>query len=345
VLALVAEHVVEESLLLLFAQRVLPSASPGLDRRGSAPSRRGSLREGQSRRGTFGYLGLKKANRAGSGTYGVGADLVDLKFRLVSVRPSRVRPGIVLRMSGGHGDRYRIVGPQDGRPAAIRLVAAALLVVLAALAVGGSFGAFAIWEIAGGTDPAGGSTMFENGWQRSADPPPSVPQDNAQHGISLTIGALLGVAAAIMLVLTARRAGDPAAPRLAGVGAAAFLLGSIGAVWLDVAAFLRVAAALERTTNERGPTTLDTDFGVGIGAWLLLLAAIIALVAIGLLMTPRRTTPADAPGIGGGHATPYGSHYYGAPPVYAPGTAGAPGPPSPAGSPPGWAPPDGPRPG
>jgi hypothetical protein len=241
-------------------------------------------------------------------------------------------------MAGGYGDGYRVVGPSGGGPAVTRLVAAGLLVVMAALAVGGSFGALWEYVVSARDDGDLVRTYSVNGWRYVMDDPVQ-SISVTQHGISLTIGALLAVAAAIMLIVTARQPADPAAPRLAGVGSAAFLLASIGAVWLELAAQRGAAANVDAAIGDIAET--DSSIVVGIGAWLLLLAAVAALAVVGLLLTPRRAAPTGGLQSGAGHVAPY--HFnYGAPPTYPPGTGGAPGAP-PVGGPPGRTPPNAPR--
>jgi hypothetical protein len=210
-----------------------------------------------------------------------------------------------------------------------RLVAAGLLVVVAALAFGGSFGAYTTWSYVSPVDNRVISTTYNGWWAATDQPVEGVSEPTAvPDGILLTIGALLAVVAAVMLTLNARRADDPPGPRLVGVASAAFLLGTICLVWLGTITSLR-----DYSSNERDDTY---QISVGLGSWLLLVAGVIALAVLGLLLTSRRSAPAGWPMFGAGAGAPYGPSY-GAAPAYPTGPAGPPGyPPAPAGLPAGW---------
>lgn len=197
-------------------------------------------------------------------------------------------------MSGGYGGWAPAARPR-GEPSAVRLVAASLLVVVAALAVGGSFGEILVDRGAG---------YSYNGWQYFFDDPDlGLGATPPQDGIVLAVGAVLTVVAAIMLALSARRADDPAAPRLVGVGSVMFVLGDIGSVWLY--------AGRATLDGQSDPSLAGRS--VGTGGWVLLAAAVVALAVVGLLLVPRRT-PAAGPGWpGGGPPGPYGAGYAYAP--------------------------------
>jgi hypothetical protein len=229
--------------------------------------------------------------------------------RMSSLPP---RPaGTLMPMSGGYEDTYRTTPSPGGRgrPAATRLAAAALLVLMAVLAVGASFEAFIEFSFPDTVDPGQMTTGRTNGWWSTVDGEPDRPEGWVpQDGTSLLLGGILAVASAIMLIVTARRADDPAAPRLTGVGSAAFLLGIIVSIWH------RLVATFGQDALYRGP--VDVDNGPGVGAWMLLLTAAVALAVIGLLILPRRRPAAGIP------ATAYSSGY-GAPTQY-PGGHGRP---------------------
>jgi hypothetical protein len=213
----------------------------------------------------------------------------------------------------------------------LRLVAAGLLVVMAVLAFGGSFGTYTTWSYVSPVDNRVISTTY-NGWWAATDQPVEGASEPTAvpDGILLTIGALLAVVAAVMLTLTARRAGDPPGPRLVGVTSAAFLLGLICLIWLGQIISLRDYSSTERND------TYQYTLSVGLGSWLLLVAGVVALAVLGLLLTPRRSATAGWPMMGAGAGAPYGPSY-GAAPAYPPGPAGPPGyPPAPDGPPAGW---------
>jgi hypothetical protein len=107
----------------------------------------------------------------------------------------------------------------------------------------------------------------------------------AHDGIPLAVGAALGLVA--MLVIVVRRWGRPTQARLLGVLAGAVLVTAVSEIWLGLHANMRNIAA--RTAG--GPGTFRQTFDLGAGAWLLLAAAVAALVSVQLLLIPARSAP------------------------------------------------------
>lgn len=201
-------------------------------------------------------------------------------------------------MSGGYG--YPV--PRSGRG----IVAALLLFVVAALAVGGSFGTIT-------ASTYSDRTTAVTGWTQTVTPPPVAtvrPWMSTQHGIILTIAALLGVIGAVMIMATRQGSGGASAGRSLGTAGAALLIGDTAAIWLGLVTTVR-----NYTIVNEGPTP-DFVLQPGIGAWLLLAAAVVALVVAVLLIVPERQPafmppPAWAPG-------PYAGPYAPPPPGWPP---------------------------
>ncbi|WP_232660376.1 hypothetical protein [Pseudonocardia sp. TRM90224] len=166
-----------------------------------------------------------------------------------------------------------------------RLFSAALLVVAAGLAVGGSFGALTVSTL---TTSSGTITTSSSGWWNTIDPPPAVNIEYVPlHGITLAIGAAMALTAAVMLAKSAPSGPDQRQPgRTLGVAAGALLVGVTVSIWLDlVAEWTSTAARMELD----GPIA-EYQYGIalGFGAWLLLAAGAVALVALIVLMVAGR---------------------------------------------------------
>ncbi len=190
------------------------------------------------------------------------------------------------------GPAIRVSGVRPRR----HQISAALLVLVAALAVGGSIMPLIVGRgvyTGSPLTPTGIATGAENGF----DVPIVAPFRTAPPlWIALGAGAALALVAALVL-LRARRSEISAWARSLGTVSCAVLVGISAHVWIDLAAAMRNAEVLARS----GP---DVIAAPGAGAWLLLVAAVVALASIGLLLvpvTPTRVAPAP-PGFG--QATP-----------------------------------------
>jgi hypothetical protein len=240
-------------------------------------------------------------------------------------------------MSGAYG--YPPFGPQRAPVAVPRLVAAVLLFLAAALAVGGSFAALSIYRFESEFTPA--TTTTTTGWGQVQDPLPTepLPTPIIQHGIPLTVAGVVALVAGLLLVLSARRADDPALARSLGIAGGGLLIGVISVIWLQLITIVRNVAA--NTRQEDVDAGIRSSYEIGLGGYLILVAAIAALVAALLVMVPRRGTAAPSPAQPGtGQFPALGP---GAQPTWpaAPQTWPQPGPGAP---PPGWGPPQTPPP-
>jgi hypothetical protein len=235
-------------------------------------------------------------------------------------------------MSGGYG--YPQYGPPRPAVAVPRVVAAALFALAAGLALGGSFGTFSVYGYETGSSPA--RTTTTTGWSFSFEP--AVAETSigvVLTGVALSVAAVLALVVALLLVLTARRREDPAVVRSLGVGSGGLLVGTVLAIWMDLVASARnVATTASRQDN------IDAGFrsiyAVGVGAYLTLGAALVALAAAVLLLVARG--PARAPVPPGTGPFPASGPGPGAPPRWQP----APQPwsqPGPGAPPPEWGPP------
>ena len=213
-------------------------------------------------------------------------------------------------MSVGYG--YPQYGPPPAPVAVSRLVAAGLFVLVAVLAVTGSFAAFSVYRFESELTPA--STTTTTGWGSFEDPVPAepLPTPKILYGIPLIVAAVLALVVALLLVLSARRAQDPAAARALGVGSGGLLVGVVSVIWLQLVTIAQnVAEAAQPGDEDAG---FRTSYQIGVGGYLILVAALVALAAAVLLLVPRRGAPAPA-------AVPPGMPVY---PALGPGPGGHP---------------------
>lgn len=248
--------------------------------------------------------------------------------------------------------------PQTGPPSpdlgAPRLIAAALLVVAAALAVGGTFLPLSVRRYDFGLP--GATVVFTTGWAVGIEGAPGMsnPPGAAPLGIPVVVAAGLAAVAAILLLLSVRRSGDHVLARIAGIGAVGLLVGSVWIIWIELFTLAGNAAAAVRDGSDGGfhPVVV-----FGAGAWLLLSAALLALVCIPLLAMPpaevvsargrvpygadqEPTSPwSRSPGRADAPPVPPETPPAGAPPV-PPGTPPGGAAPVPPGTPPAGAPPE-----
>jgi hypothetical protein len=169
------------------------------------------------------------------------------------------------------------------RASAMPVVAAVALLAAAALALGGTFGTLYVREL--GRPPITGSFTRTAWVQVTATGPQNVLEGSVPVGIPLVVGVVLAAVAALMLVLTRRSAAGPGPGRLVGMMAAGLLVGGVAVIWTEV-------AAAGSSTVGAG---LEQRFEFGAGAWLLLSAGVVAVVAIGLLLVPPRPSAYPPP--------------------------------------------------
>jgi hypothetical protein len=179
--------------------------------------------------------------------------------------------------------------------------------VTAGLAVGGSFGAFVRYVAEPVLDepPA---EQITTGWQVTVlgvDVPPGQVGVAALNGIPLTVGGVLAVVAAILLVLPQQGGRVPGAGRGLAVVAAGLVIGTVAAVWLDLVLAVRSAAG----------TRIWGSVEIGTGSWTILSGALLAVVAGGVAAAsapmptgPAAVSPPSTYPAGGPSASPPGSH-------------------------------------
>jgi hypothetical protein len=192
------------------------------------------------------------------------------------------------------------------------LAAAVLLIVTAGLAVGGSFGAFIVHHSDPGPDGSA-ITQSTSGWRfeiTGLDVPADQLGSPPLNGVPLTLAGLLAIAAAILLLVRARDERVPAAGRGLAMLAGSLLAGTVAAVWFDLVLAVRAATS---------GAALWGAAEIGVGGWVILAAALLAVVAAGLVAAT-----------GAQPARPAGSPL---PPYPARGPSGAP-----YGQAPGWGP-------
>jgi hypothetical protein len=181
--------------------------------------------------------------------------------------------------------------PQTGPPSpnlgAPRLIAAALLVVAAALAVGGTFLALSVRRYDFGLPTP--TVVATTGWTVAIEGAPGMsnPPGAAPLGIPVVVAAGLAAVAAILLLLSVRRSGDHVLARIAGIGAVGLLVGSVWIIWIELFTLASNAATAVMNRSDGG---FHPEVVFGAGAWLLLAAALLALACIPLLAMP----PGDA---------------------------------------------------
>jgi hypothetical protein len=193
--------------------------------------------------------------------------------------------------------------PRNGLP----WVAAVLLLLSAVLAVSGSFATLSEYRVesASGAPAVATSTA----WGRTGTETPSEGLDQAAPpiGIPLVVAAVLAIAAAFLLLRSTADQVDPVRGRILGGVAAGLLAGSVAVIWIEQLTFARNAAANASAISGRvgGGSPVRATLDLGAGAYLLLVAALLALVAaLVLLAGANRTRP----------ALTYPSYPYGGPP-------------------------------
>jgi hypothetical protein len=233
-------------------------------------------------------------------------------------------------MSGGYG--YPPYAPPPAPVSVSRLVAAGLLLLAGTMALGGSFGALSVYRSESDAIPA--RTLTTTGWGFVEDPAREepLPVPIVRFGIPLTAAAVLVLVVALLLVVSARRAGDAGTVRAFGVGGGGLLIGVVSVVWLQLVAIDQsVAASTEPGALGSG---FRASYDIGVGGYLILVAALVALAAaVQLLVPPRGTAAPTAPQPG-----QFPAFGPGAPPVWQPAPQQWPQP-GPSAPPPGWGPP------
>ena len=173
-------------------------------------------------------------------------------------------------------------------------MAAILLVVAAGLAVGGSSAETHLysWTItplpsAGEAAPAPRETrtVSTTGWAQTYEPP--IPAEAGEfagvapvNGITLVVAGLVTFLGA-MLLLFGR---SPVAGKLCAAGGG-LVAGAVAIIWTGIAAGI----ANQVSTPQPGSLARTDTFIPGVGAWLLLVAGALAIVAVAVLIVPGGT--------------------------------------------------------
>lgn len=156
-----------------------------------------------------------------------------------------------------------------------RTSVALLLPAVAAVAVGACFG-----EVVAGRGISTGSpwtsSYSEAGSEYGLDIPLVAPAESAPLlGVPLGTGAALALVATLAMVLRAGRPAHVVRGQLLGVGVCGLVVAVAAHVWLDLAAAMRNARVLVAAGQ-------DVVVAPGPGAWLVLAAAVIAMVVTAL---------------------------------------------------------------
>jgi hypothetical protein len=170
------------------------------------------------------------------------------------------------------------------------LIGIALLPAVAAVAIGGGFGPFVV-----GRGISAGSpwtvTFTEAGSEHGFDIPLVAPTESPPLlGIALGVGAALALMATLVLVLRTRNPTQLARGRLLGVAASGLVVAVAAYGWLDLAAAMRNAGVLAAAGR-------DVAAAPGLGAWLVLVAGVMATAVIAVLLVPGPRPLAPAPAL------------------------------------------------
>ena len=166
----------------------------------------------------------------------------------------------------------------------LRITAVVLLVLAAALTLGGSFAPTLVYNSQVGSDGKL-STIRWTAWAAQTEPPDDNMYNQPLDGFPLVAGVLLAGVAVVMLLTTGRRPGGRVLGRSIGVGASGLLLGAIAQTLL---AQLSTLNGQVRYSDANPDSQLLWDMYLGAGAYLLLVAALCALVAAVLLLISAR---------------------------------------------------------
>jgi hypothetical protein len=166
----------------------------------------------------------------------------------------------------------------------LRLTAVVLLVLAAALTLGGSFAPALVYSSQYGPDGTI-STIRWTAWTAHAEPADDTTYNQPLDGFPLSVGVLLAVVAVVMLLTTGRRPEGRVLGRSIGVGAGGLLVGAIAQMLLEN---LSTLTGQVRYSDEHPDSRLLWEMYFGLGAYLLLVAALCGLAAAVLLLISAR---------------------------------------------------------
>jgi hypothetical protein len=170
------------------------------------------------------------------------------------------------------------------------LIGIALLPAVAAVAVGGGFGPFVVGRgISAGAPWT--ATFTAAGSEHGFAIPLVAPTESPPLlGIALGVGAALALMATLVLVLRTGNPAQLARGRLLGVAASGLVVAVAAHGWLDLAAAMRNAGVLAAAGR-------DVAAAPGLGAWLVLVAGVMAMAVIAVLLVPGPRPLAPPPAL------------------------------------------------
>jgi hypothetical protein len=185
---------------------------------------------------------------------------------------------------GRPGAPVMVLPPPVRTSSGLRLTAVVLLVLAAALTLGGSFAPALVYSSQYGPDGTI-STIRWTAWTAHAEPAGDTSYNQPLDGFPLSVGVLLAVVAVVMLITTGRRPDGRVLGRSIGVGAGGLLVGTIAQMLLEN---LSTLTGQVRYSDEHPDSKLLWDMYFGPGAYLLLVAALCGLAAAVLLLISAR---------------------------------------------------------
>jgi uncharacterized membrane protein len=203
-------------------------------------------------------------------------------------------------------------GPYPGQRSGALWLGAVLLVLAAVLTISGSLGTLAEYRVEGAGAPPSVQVSTVWGATSTETPPAGLEQSAPPVGIPLAVAAVLAFVAAVLLLRSTATGADPVRARILGGIAVGILVGSVAVVWIEQLTLARNAAAsaADAAGGAGGAGTFEITLELGVGAYLLLLAALLGLGATVVLLAGAGARPV-----------------YGPPVPYAPYPAAAPDPP------------------
>lgn len=170
-------------------------------------------------------------------------------------------------------------------PAVLDRICGGLLILAAALTVGGSFAVMdRSVDSSGGTDPDNLFTSVAKAWSYSSGAASSQTSVTQLFGVPLLIGSVLAVVAAVLL--------------LAGLGRRIALVRVLAVAGAGLLAGTTLTVATSSVNDTQWDSAKRTTT-LGAGFWLIGLACLVALAAAALATlttrTPATTTPRPAP--------------------------------------------------